>query len=272
MTLISIVIPNYNYAHFLERLFGSLASQNFPLEQAEIIFVDDGSTDNSIEKAYSWTDRLNCSEFRIISADHCGKPGIVRNRGLFESRGKYLLTLDPDDSLEPEYISSCVEVLEKDNSADLVYTNYYKQSSAGRKELLLPDFSAADMRSQNLLPPTAIYRREYFNMGARYRDNTLYEDWDYWIQLLMLGAKFHHIRKPLYNYLVHENSFSAAAVKDDGPSKAKIVLNNPDFFNNTVRTWASDHLRNRNYAPSFQRGIIPRPQDITRLLMTIEKM
>lgn len=272
MTLLSIVIPNYNYGHFLERLFASIATQKFPLEQAEIIFVDDGSTDNSIEKAGLWAERLDCSGFKIMVADHSGRPGIVRNYGLQEARGQYLLTIDPDDYLEPEYISCCVDILEKNNSVGLVYTNYYEQTSAGRKELLLPDFSAADMRSQNILPPTAVYRRDYFDMGARYRDNTLYEDWDYWIQLLMLGAVFHHLRRPLYNYLVHEKSFSSQAIKDDGPSKAKIVLNNPDFFNSTVRTWASDHLRKRNYAPSFQRGIIPRPQDITSLLMTIEKM
>lgn len=271
MTLLSIIIPNYNYGHYAERLFNSLMEQSMPLDDVEIIFVDDGSTDQSLEKARHWSAAINCRKFEILTPMHSGKPGMVRNAGLERAQGEYLMSLDPDDTLKPGYLSACMEIFEDDSSAGLVFTDYIERSSIGERIVSLPDFHPSYLRTQNPISPTAIYKRQFFDRGARYRSNIMYEDWDYWIQMLMLGASFRHIPTALYNYEIHDNNFSLKAVRDDGPSKARIVLNNEEFFHPVVRDWAKDHLRNRIHAPAFPRGLIPRPEDIRKLLLKIDK-
>lgn len=265
MTLLSIIIPNYNYGCFADRFFGSLVAQSMSLADAEVIFVDDGSSDDSLAQARKWAGRVECRDFKILAPPRAGKPGPVRNHGLDQATGKYLLSFDPDDEMEPEFLSSCVDVLDSNPKVSVVYTDYYEVSPGGKKHCVLPDFSPLHLRTQNTLPTSAMYRRELWDSGVRYRDNTTYEDWDYWVQCLLLGAKFKRIAEPLYKHHFHEANFSHQAEKEDGAAKARIVLNNPGFFHKEVRGWAEDYLRGRAHAPSFQRGYIPTQDDIVKL-------
>ena len=270
MSMLSIVIPNYNYGRFADQFFGSIAAQSMALDNVEIVFVDDGSTDDSLEQARKWAKEISCQHFEIITPPRSGKPGLVRNYGLERAKGDFLLCLDPDDSLHPEYLTTCVEALEK-YAVDLVYTDYFEKRLDGVGEVRLPDFNQSLLRTQNALPPAALYRRKLWDIGVRYRDNTEYEDWDFWIQCLMSGAKFLHIPRSLYNYELHDANYSHHAVKNDGPAKARIVLNNLTFFHPQVQEWATGLLRNRLHSQAFQRGYIPRPTDIKSLLKDIEQ-
>ncbi len=270
MTLLSIIIPNYNYGRFADRFFGSVIGQTMDLQRVEIFFVDDGSTDNSIEQAQKWAEKIECEKFEILRPPRTGKPGLVRNYGLERAKGEFLICIDPDDLLHPEFLSICLETLNQNPKTDLVYTDYLENRLDGAREVHLPKFINAHLRTQNTLSPSAMYRRKLWDSGIRYRANTAYEDWDYWVQCLMMGATFQLIQKVLYTYEVHENNFSIGAVIEDGGAKAMIVLNNSSFFHPVVVNWAEDHLRGRIYAAAFQRGYIPRPEDIKALLNKIK--
>ncbi|WP_415718532.1 glycosyltransferase family 2 protein [Maridesulfovibrio sp.] len=271
MTLLSIIIPNYNYGCFADRFFGSLAAQSMPLADVEVIFVDDGSSDDSLEQARKWSGRVACRDFKILTPPRSGKPGPVRNRGLETATGKYLLSFDPDDEMEPEFLLCCVKSLDSNPSVSVVYTDYYEASPVGKSYCSLPDFNPVHLRTQNILPTTAMYRRELWESGVRYRDNTSYEDWDYWVQCLIAGGRFKHIAEPLYTHHFHDANFSQHAEKEDGVAKAHIVLNNPGFFHRAVQVWAKDHLRGRAHAPSFTRGYIPTNEDLAKLSDLISK-
>nr|WP_321513538.1 glycosyltransferase [uncultured Pseudodesulfovibrio sp.] len=271
MPTVSIVIPNYNYARFSDRLFGSIAAQSMPLENVEIIFVDDGSSDNSLDKAAHWGARIPCARFEIIALSRFGRPGPVRNHGLALAKGKYLFCMDPDDSLHPEYLARCVNTLEAAPHMDLVYTDYRENSLDGSREVRLPKFNQGLMRQQNILLSSALYKRELWDSGVRYRDNTEYEDWDYWIQCLIAGSRFVHIPELLYFYEIHNANFSHHARKNDGRAKAQIVFNNPSFFHPLVQEWATGFMRGRLHSQAFQRGYIPSPNDVRTLLKTVEQ-
>ena len=271
MTLLSIIIPNYNYGCFADRFFGSLVAQSMSLADVEVIFVDDGSSDDSLDLARKWAGRIECRDFKILTPPRSGKPGLVRNHGLVIAKGKYLLSFDPDDEMEPGFLLSCVKSLDSDPNISVVYTDYYEVSPAGKNKCSLPDFSPLHLRTQNTLPTSAMYRRELWEAGVRYRANTSYEDWDYWVQCLIAGGKFKHIAEPLYKHHFHESNFSNQAEKEDGAAKAHIVLNNPVFFHHEVLGWAKDHLRGRANAPSFPRGYIPTHGDLAKLLDLIRK-
>ncbi|MBI9081246.1 MAG: glycosyltransferase family 2 protein [Pseudodesulfovibrio sp.] len=271
MPMLSIVIPNYNYGRFADRFFSSIAAQSMTLEKVELIFVDDGSSDNSLEQARQWAERISCERFEILTPSRSGKPGLVRNHGLERAKGELLLCIDPDDVLHPDFLSSCVEAFEENGNVDIVYTDYFENSTEGSREIRLPDFNKAHLRTQNALPPAAMYRRTLWDSGTRYRENTEYEDWDYWVQCQMSGAGFLRIPRSLYTYEIHDMNYSHHAVENDGQAKARIVLNNPAFFHPMVLEWAIGHLRNRLHSQAFQRGYIPRPEDIKTLLKCIEQ-
>jgi glycosyltransferase involved in cell wall biosynthesis len=100
--LVSVIVPCYNGAAFLEEALKSAMSQSYP--HVEVIVVDDGSTDNSPEIAQRFP-------VRYIRQENRGLAG-ARNTGIRESKGSYLVFLDADDRLRPEAIATGLRVLE----------------------------------------------------------------------------------------------------------------------------------------------------------------
>ena len=116
MVKVSIILPIYNVASYLEETFESLINQS--LKEIEIIAVNDGSTDNSEEiiKKYKQLDS------RIISLyqENQGQ-SVARNLALNHARGKYIYMMDSDDLLNsPNCLQICFEYAEK-NNADFIF-------------------------------------------------------------------------------------------------------------------------------------------------------
>ena len=95
MQCLSVVIPNHNYDRFLGAAVDSALALDWP--EVEIIVVDDGSTDTSLEVLRRFGDRI-----RVISQPNAG-PRVACNRGFAESRGDAVMFLDSDDALEPSF-------------------------------------------------------------------------------------------------------------------------------------------------------------------------
>ena len=103
---VSVVVPLYNKARFIGRCLDSILAQSF--SDFEVIVVDDGSTDASLELArvYQRDPRV-----RVVSQQNAG-PGAARNRGAQEARGEFLAPLDADDAWEVNYLSESVRLLD----------------------------------------------------------------------------------------------------------------------------------------------------------------
>ena len=94
---VSVIVPVYNVQDYIAECVESLLAQTFG--DFEVILVDDGSTDDSLQVAQ--TTAGNDSRFRVVSQENAG-PSAARNRGICEARGTYLLFLDPDDYYTPD--------------------------------------------------------------------------------------------------------------------------------------------------------------------------
>lgn len=106
MIKLSIIIPMYNVASFLERSIASTFNQGFTESEFELILVDDGSPDNSLQIAEQLTkDRPNV---KIIRQENKGLGG-ARNTGIENTSGLYILFLDADDFLLPNVLESTYE-------------------------------------------------------------------------------------------------------------------------------------------------------------------
>lgn len=116
MATVSVIIPTYNRADTILRAVRSVLSQTY--HDWELIIVDDGSTDNTIEKIKDIDPRL-----KIITQNNQGASA-ARNVGIQASCGKYIAMLDSDDGWYPNYLEACVTFLESHPEEDVVQTEY----------------------------------------------------------------------------------------------------------------------------------------------------
>lgn len=116
--MVSIIVPVYNAQDSLERCLMSIIRQRYP--QWELVLVDDGSQDDSLEicKRYSNMD----SRIQVIHTDNCGVSS-ARNTGMENAQGEYIVFVDSDDMIHPDFLSECLS-----NKEDLMVTNYKKPS------------------------------------------------------------------------------------------------------------------------------------------------
>ena len=116
--MVSIIVPVYNAQDSFERCLMSIIRQRYP--QWELVLVDDGSQDDSLEicKRYSNMD----SRIQVIHTDNCGVSS-ARNTGMENAQGEYIVFVDSDDMIHPDFLSECLS-----NKEDLTVTNYIKPS------------------------------------------------------------------------------------------------------------------------------------------------
>ena len=116
---VSIIVPIYNVEEYLVKCLDSLVNQT--LKEIEIICINDGSTDNSLEilKAYAQKD----DRITVINKKNSGVSD-ARNTGLEMANGEYVMFVDSDDYLEIQTCQSIYEKIKKDNSNLLIF-NYF---------------------------------------------------------------------------------------------------------------------------------------------------
>ena len=105
--LISIIIPVYNVAHYLEKSIGSVYNQGLLENEFEVIIVDDGSTDDSLIVEQNFTKEKN--NVLIVSQKNKGLGG-ARNTGIENAKGDYILFLDADDWILPNVLPNIIEI------------------------------------------------------------------------------------------------------------------------------------------------------------------
>ena len=121
--LVSVVIPSYNYAHFLRETIDSVLAQTYP--DIEIIVVDDGSTDKTTEILQSYGEQIRSSfqQNQGVSA--------ARNNGARLSEGEFVAFLDADDSWLPTKIEKQVQRFEEDEKLGLVHVGVDEVDAQG---------------------------------------------------------------------------------------------------------------------------------------------
>ena len=178
--LVSVIIPNYNYAHYVCDAVDSVLRQDY--NQIEIIVVDDGSTDNSVEilKKYG-------SQIKLIQCRNSGAP-TARNVGLAHSIGSYIAYLDADDYWHPSKISKQIAIMES-STYSLVYCQMKILNTKDEVIGLTKEIASGNFRREFInnptrtpfIPSTVLMSRELIT-HAGFWDTTFKspsEDFDY---------------------------------------------------------------------------------------------
>ena len=116
MVKVSVIIPVYNVEPYLKQCMDSVVGQT--LKDIEIICVDDGSTDGSLDILREYAAEDN--RIQIIEQKNAGA-GAARNNGMRHATGKYLSFLDSDDFFEPRMLEKAYDLAEKDQADFVAY-------------------------------------------------------------------------------------------------------------------------------------------------------
>ncbi|MFS8652378.1 MAG: glycosyltransferase family 2 protein, partial [Caldibacillus sp.] len=129
---VTVFMPVYNSGKYLVEAIESILRQTY--RNLELLIVDDGSTDHSIEIIKTFAD----PRIRLIKNDQNRGIPFTRNVGLKEARGKYLAIMDSDDISHPERIERQVAYLENHPAIDVAGTFYVQFSENRKKKVAVP--------------------------------------------------------------------------------------------------------------------------------------
>src|SRR5262245_6394949 len=106
----SIIIPTFNRSDALLSTLDAIARVNYPSDRWEAIVVDDASTDETLNVIPSWIGQ-NGAPVRYVRQSINAGPAAARNRGASEAKGEYLIFIDNDIIVEPDFIHAHVDTL-----------------------------------------------------------------------------------------------------------------------------------------------------------------
>lgn len=196
--LVSVVIPCFNYGHFLEEAVDSVLRQT--LSSVEIIVVDDGSTDEATLSVLATFVKPRTVVLRRPN----GGLSSARNQGVRAARGRYVCCLDADDRLAPTYLEKATAILESDHGAGFAYS--WVKLFGDDDDIWHTDrFDLAELRRRNFIPVSAVFRiADWATVGGYAEDmRNGYEDWEFWLRLASLGRRGVLIPEALFEHRLH---------------------------------------------------------------------
>lgn len=216
MNLVSIIIPCYNHACYLDECLQSVLNQT--ITHWECIIINDGSNDNTHQIAKKWCDLDN--RFIYIEQENKGVSA-SRNLGVQKSNGKYLLPLDADDYISSNYIEACLNELITNKNLKLVYGEAIK-FGAENGVWNLTEYSFKKLLQYNMIFCTALFYRADYEKTSGYDEEMELglEDWEFWIRLLKTDSEVSHIKSCQLFYRVKSDSRN----KDLYKNKDKVNL------------------------------------------------
>ena len=188
--LVSVIIPCFNAERWLREAIDSALNQTYP--SVEVIVIDDGSTDTSLEIIKSYGDKLTWESGPNKGGNH------ARNRGFAISKGDFIQFLDADDYLLPEKIDRQVSFLSQ-TKADVVYGDWRHQYHLSNGDSYLEEIKISGVQPdilESLLadwwvsPACLLMRRSAVENSGGWNENLkVGQDRDFFISLVMNGAK-----------------------------------------------------------------------------------
>mgnify|MGYP001319047967 CR=1 FL=1 len=198
---VSVIIPCYNHGKYLDESIGSVLGQTF--RNIEIIVVNDGSTDT---ETLNILERLNLKGCRVIHTTNQG-PAAARNTGIAGCRGEYILPLDADDRISPDFIRKAVNLLDADPLLGVVYCRvcFFGETEGVWEQ---PVFSLGRLLIENMIVASAVFRRKDWLTVGGYRDlmKEGWEDWDFWLSLIDISRKVKRLGNEFFYYRIRQSS------------------------------------------------------------------
>lgn len=209
---ISVVLPAKNEAEGLRRTLPGLRGL---LQGAEIIVVDDGSTDDTADTLKQFGERIT-----VIRQENRGAAA-ARNAAAAAATGEFLVILDADDAYHPERLEALAELAWERPNLDLITTDA-RLVVAGESVGTFAGFTPFVVENQR----TAIFETCFVGgwpavrlsrlraIGGFDESFAVGEDWDCWLRAILDGARAGFVDRPLYDYVLHPASLTGRRAPD----------------------------------------------------------
>lgn len=218
--VLSIIVPCYNSELTLEETLQSILDQSF--SNWEAIIINDGSFDSTEEIALTWRKKDNRFKYFFKENEGLGK---ARNFGIKKSGGSFILPLDSDNLIFPNFAEKALEIFKNNAEVGVVHGN---AELIGEKSGIwkIPKYNFQEMLVVNYIDACAIYRKSLWQEVGGYDEHMPHqgnEDWDLWLAFGALGVQFYHLDIVTFNYRISSNSMLRSYTP-------KIIKDNEDYI------------------------------------------
>lgn len=228
--LVSVVVPNYNYANYLVERIESVLNQTFT--DFELILLDDASSDGSANVLERYRDNAHVACIDVNSRN-TSSPFRQWQKGIGLAKGKYIWIAEADDLAEPNFLETCVKWAEKEPDVAVCYTGSLLIDPKGnvsrrdvnhwgrrtRNEAQCFDgksFATHNLYWKNYIINASgvLFRREFALrvMDSDYKDMRYFGDWLFWFEMAMQG-KVVEIYRNLNYFRQHDSKVTVTATR-----------------------------------------------------------
>lgn len=254
MKKISVITPCYNSYEYLDECFDSLIHQTIGIENMEIIFVNDASTDNTAEKLNQY-ESMYPESVIVIHLSENVKQGGARNVALQYVSGEYIAFIDSDDWVDLTYLETVYNIV-KENNVDILQIPFVHVRTDGENTVYEKTpayweglYVMEDIESRkyflthqlfNCGSPNKIYRTTMVREAdAQFLQGVAYEEPSFVYPLFFYAKRIYQLDAKLYFYRIHNTSTMTSYITKPGKlydhpfvqlSIYKQVRNNPEFY------------------------------------------
>jgi len=234
MKLVSLIIPVYNAKSWIKETINSIFSLG--IADLEIIVIDDGSTDTSVEIIEIEFPSVTLIRTANFGASH------ARNVGTAVATGKYIQYLDADDLLEPKKLDLQIAALES-SGADVAYGNWKRIAANAQGAFMVTNLVCRQMTHEPEIelftdfwcpPAVYLFRREIVEKVEKWNERlSIIQDARFVLDCALHGAQFVYVPEFMAQYREHANSLS---------KRNPIAFNRDVFLNATeIDSWWLNH-------------------------------
>lgn len=261
--LVSVIMPVYNVENYIVKSIQSVLNQTY--NNFELLIINDGTLDNSIEKVKYFDDQ----RIKIIHKQNGGLSD-ARNTGIASAQGDYLYFIDSDDWIEPNLLELAVASILK-NNADFVLFGYYLDNEDAKQNLLnskkvvqdnvafIRDNSNFELQENtlNLLGYAwnKVYKTSLIKQNKLFFDKgiSLVEDMLFNSKVYSIASQIVFIDKALYHYIERP---VASLIKNFHPNSFQLILFKIKAIDKFLTSWKiDDNVKNQTIAQSLIIGI-----------------
>ncbi|MDO4195973.1 MAG: glycosyltransferase [Prevotellaceae bacterium] len=217
--MISIVLPVYNAEQYLQESLNSILEQTYT--DFELLVLDDGSTDKSIEIVEAYSD----NRIRLFRGNHNFIATL--NKGIAESRGKYIARMDADDVMVLNRLQKQVKIMEE--YPDVAVCSSCAEAFGLQHGIMGSGLGLIDKPLPYLLygnflihPATMIRKSFLVDNGVKYANCPFAEDYKMWFDIARHGGKFFVLPEALLRYRFSESQVSYQNTKEQLDSALSI--------------------------------------------------
>ncbi|MFC1794245.1 glycosyltransferase, partial [Planctomycetota bacterium] len=231
--LVSVIIPAYNAAEHIAEAIESVIIQNY--RNFELVIINDGSTDNTEEIVAGFKDE----RIKYFRQENQGLAG-AHNAGIKQSQGEFVIKLDCDDMMTPDFISRHIQEFEKHPEADLVYCNDFliDENSKPIRVIESPEYTDRKLLIRDLfrcgypiVPFRTCIRKSVFDKIGFFDESlSVGEDYDMIRRFVQHGLKVHHLQDALYMRRMGFDSLSRNFNAEKAKSHFEVVQRFVDTF------------------------------------------